>query len=472
VLPTAEHHHSEARSLTGGVVYYGAKLPELAGAYIYGDYSTGRIWGIKHDSSKVLWHKLLADTTFAISGFGLDSRGELLVADHRGGGEGAYYHLEPSPADTRPSNFPRKLSESGLFAGVARHAMAPGVVPYSVNSPLWSDGAHKERFIAIPRKEGTDMRIGFTHKGGWNFPDETVLVKSFALETTAGDPASRRWIETRFLTRQQGEWAGYSYVWNEEQTDAELVPAEGLDREYVLRVPRSREHPDGLKRQTWHYPSRTECMVCHSRAANWVLGLTELQMNREHDYGGATDHQFRVLEHLGLLKVGYEEDAVNFLKDDLKKQGQADEEINKQVRQLRHKSGQRSAPETTMFAGTPDRYGKLPDPYDATQPLEARARSYLHANCSICHVEAGGGNAQIDLEYTTPLARTRMVDVQPLHHKFGLSDPRIIAPGHPERSVLLHRLSHRGPNTGRCRNSPPTSSTSPPCGSSRSGSSR
>jgi hypothetical protein len=191
-------------------------------------------------------------------------------------------------------------------------------------------------------------------------------------------------------------------------------------------------------------------MVCHSRAANWVLGLTELQMNREHDYGGVTDHQFRVLEHLGMLKLGYEEDAVNFLKDDLRRDGLSEEEIKKQVSQLRQKSGQRTTPsETTMFAGSPDRYGKLPDPYDASQPLEARARSYLHANCSICHVEAGGGNAQMQLEYTTDLAKTGLIDIVPLHHKFGLSDPRIIAPGSPERSVLLHRLSRRGPNTGQ-----------------------
>ncbi len=246
VLPTAEHHHTEARSLTGGVVYFGTKLPELVGAYIYGDYSTGRIWGIKHDGSKVAWHKLIADTPYAISGFGLDSRGELLVADHRGDGEGAHYYLEPTPAETAPSKFPRKLSESGLFLDVAKHAMQPGVVPYSVNSPLWSDGAHKERFIAIPAKDAADMRIAFTRKGGWNFPDETVIVKSFALETTPGDVASRRWIETRFFTRQQGEWAGYSYVWNAEQTDAELVPAEGLDRDYELSVPKSAENPDGL----------------------------------------------------------------------------------------------------------------------------------------------------------------------------------------------------------------------------------
>ncbi|HJS07838.1 MAG TPA: PQQ-dependent sugar dehydrogenase, partial [Pirellulales bacterium] len=464
VLPTAEHHHSEARSLTGGVVYYGTKLPELVGAYVYGDYSTGRIWGIKHDGTRVTWHKLIADTPFAISGFGLDSQGELLVADHRGNGEGAYFYLEPTPKGTREAahnRFPRKLSESGLFVDVAKHAMREGVVPYSVNSPLWSDGARKERFIAIPAKDGAlgqssalsykgvDMRIGYTRKGGWNFPDETVLVKSFALEMTPGDEDSRRWIETRFLTRQQGEWAGYSYVWNDEQTDAELVPAEGLDREYVVNLAKSAEHPEGLRKQVWHYPSRTECMVCHSRAANWVLGLSELQMNREHDYGGVTDNQLRVLEHLGMLKVGYESDAVELLREELKGAGLKDDEVNKQVKQMGHKSGQRASGQSSLLAASPDRLRKLPDPHDATQPLEARVKSYLHANCSICHVEAGGGNAQIQLEYTTELSKMGLVDVAPLHHKFGLADPKLIAPGSPERSVLLHRLSHRGPNTGQ-----------------------
>ena len=68
--PAAEHHHSEARSMTGGVVYYGSEAARSYGAYIYGDHSTGRIWGIRHDGTKVTWHKLLADTTFNITGFG------------------------------------------------------------------------------------------------------------------------------------------------------------------------------------------------------------------------------------------------------------------------------------------------------------------------------------------------------------------------------------------------------------------
>jgi uncharacterized repeat protein (TIGR03806 family) len=413
--PAAEHHHSEARSMTGGVVYYGAKLPELYGAYIYGDHSTGRIWGIKHDGTRVTWHKLLADTTFNITGFGIDSHGELLVADHRANGEGGYYYLEPSPPQTTPSTFPRKLSESGLFASIQGHVMQPGVIPYSVNSPLWSDGAYKERYFAIPDHSATDFKIDLSKKNGWEFPAETVLVKSFAVETTAGEEQSRRWIETRFLTKQGGEWAGYSYLWNEAQTDAELVAAEGLDCEYSIRVARSDEHPDGRMKQKWHYPSRVECMVCHSRAANFVLGLSTAQMNKEHDYGGAVDHQFRVLQQLGLTK---------------------------EPKNQKTKEPASTAIDTSKFP-------RLANPYDGSEPLEARARSYLHANCAICHMQAGGGNAQMDLEYSASLKRLNAIDVVPLHHKFGLGDPRLIAPGHPERSVLLYRMAHRGEGSGQ-----------------------
>src|SRR5262249_17637355 len=151
----------------------------------------------------------------------------------------------------------------------------PALIPYSVNAPLWSDGADKERFIALP---GTS-HIEFTTQNGWNFPEGSVLVKTFSLD--------RRRIETRLLTKQVGKWVGYSYVWNDEQTDAELVPAAGMDKTFSVRDPRA---PKGKREQQWHYPSRTECMVCHSRAANFVLGLNVLQMNKEHDYGGVSDN--------------------------------------------------------------------------------------------------------------------------------------------------------------------------------------
>src|SRR5207249_4504239 len=125
VKPTIEHHHSEFRSLTGGCVYYGSKYPELRGAYIYGDYSTGKIWGMKHDGTKPIWHRELCDSHLQVTCIAVDRQGELIIADHRGQDKGAFFTFVPTPKNTT-SNFPRRLSESGLFASVAGHQMKPG----------------------------------------------------------------------------------------------------------------------------------------------------------------------------------------------------------------------------------------------------------------------------------------------------------------------------------------------------------
>jgi glucose/arabinose dehydrogenase len=437
VKPTIEHHHSEFRSLTGGIVYYGTKLPELQGAYIYGDYSTGKIWGMKHDGTKVIWHKELASTRLQITGFGVDGHGEILICDHHGQDKGGFYTLEQTPNDLPPSTFPRTLSQSGLFRSVKQHAMQPAMIPYSVNAALWSDGAYKERWIGLP---GADSHIDFKAARGWECPDGTVLVKSFTLEMEEGKPASRRWIETRFLTNQQGEWFGYSYAWDDGQTDGTLVEAGGKDREFIIKVPASKEHPDGVRRQTWHYPSRAECMVCHSRAANWVLGLTTVQMNKEHDYGGARDNQLRVLERLGVLRVPAEE-AKTALRDALEAEGLGE----KEAKAVLEKMAAQAKPDSSPFSTFPlEKYRRLANPSDPRADLGARARSYLHANCSQCHVEAGGGNAQMELEFTTKREKARIIDVKPVHDTYGLPDARLISPGHPERSVLLHRISNRG----------------------------
>ncbi|HWB13777.1 MAG TPA: PQQ-dependent sugar dehydrogenase [Pirellulales bacterium] len=443
VMPTAEHPHSEARSLTGGVVYGGKKLPELRGAYLYGDYSTGKIWGLRHDGKQVVWHQELADTTLAITAFALDADGELLIADHQAVEKGGFYTLEPNDDRGASSSFPRRLSESGLFRSVKDHAMQTGAIPYDVNAPLWSDGAHKERWLILPPtmiENGREVpvQIDFTTNRNWDLPERTVLVKSFALETKEGDPTSRRWIETRFLTRQQGEWAGYSYRWNDDQTDAQLVEKEGADQEFVIRT------AQGERRQNWHYPSRTECMVCHSRAANFVLGVSTLQLNRDHDYGGVIDNQLRVLEHLGLLRANYDSEAVEALRDELLKTGLSDEQANAAIADATATRGQRTPPATGLLARSPERYPHLVDPYDDAQPVELRARSYLHVNCAQCHVEAGGGNAQMELRFETALAKMRIVGVEPLHGPFGLERARLVAPGDPDRSVLPHRMSVRG----------------------------
>ena len=98
----------------------------------------------------------------------------------------------------------------------------------------------------IPQDEmvdlGGDSRISLTTGKGWEFPDEAVIVKSFALEMREGDPTSKRWIETRLLTRQQGEWFGYSYAWNDEQTEATLVEGKGRDRPFAITAKAANIH--------------------------------------------------------------------------------------------------------------------------------------------------------------------------------------------------------------------------------------
>ncbi len=87
-------------------------MPELTGAYIYGDYSTGRDWAIRHGRHESDFHKELVDTPFAISGFGNDPNGDLWVIDHPGG----IHRIVPNDKKNVTSNFPRKLSETGLFS--------------------------------------------------------------------------------------------------------------------------------------------------------------------------------------------------------------------------------------------------------------------------------------------------------------------------------------------------------------------
>ena len=119
-----------------------------------------------------------ADTPLLITGFGLDLHGNLIVIDHLTG----FYRLVPNAARTTSAPpFPRRLSGSGLYTSVRDRTLAPGLIAYSVNSPLWSDGAVKERAFAVP----TAQKIGFMAGGqGWNFPDGTVVVKTFSLDTS------------------------------------------------------------------------------------------------------------------------------------------------------------------------------------------------------------------------------------------------------------------------------------------------
>ncbi|MBC8351509.1 MAG: PQQ-dependent sugar dehydrogenase [Planctomycetes bacterium] len=410
VAPVAEHDHAEFRSITGGFVYHGSKLPELKGAYIYGDYDTGKIWMLRYDrqSKRVSDHRELFDSTLRLVGFAEDHHGELYLVDHM---RGLIFELETNPNVGRQADFPRKLSDTGLFASTKDHQPAAGVIPYSVSAPQWTDGATKERFLALPGESKIEFD-GITYPQpapgaphGWKFPDGTVAIETLSLELAPGKP---RRLETRILHYEQlagGEdvgdqfWRGYTYVWNDEQTDAILLEDPlGKDQAFTIQ---DASAPNGKRRQTWHFPSRTECTVCHNMAAKYVLGINTLQTNRDHDYGNLTVNQIETFQHLGLF--------------------------------------------TDKLPSDPIDLPKLVDYRHSSHDLNQRARSYLHANCSHCHRKWGGGNGEFLLLGTVELEEMGISNVKPAHGGFYIPGANVLTPGDPYRSVLFYRAAKLGP---------------------------
>jgi uncharacterized repeat protein (TIGR03806 family) len=375
--PTIEHDHGEFRSLTGGFVYRGARFPELAGAYLYGDYSTGRIWAAKHDDRQLLWNRELVDTALAITGFGTTPEGDILIVDHNGDG---LYRLEPAPAaEVRAMAFPTRLSETGIFADVPALRPAAGVQPYVINAPGWHDGASADRLLALP---GMSTATPAGTWATWDLPDGTALAQTLSLPAHDGQPARR--LETRVLLKQAGDWSAYAYLWNDAQDDATLVAKEGT------RVT--------LADREWLVPSRSDCLMCHSRAAKFALGLTNAQLNRDVEIGGQTRNQIEAWIALGIAK------------------------------------GPTPKPNAPRHV----------DPYDTSAPLADRARTYLATNCAHCHTPEGGGNTLMDLGPGVAPDRQHLIDAPPQHGTLGLADARIVAPGDAGRSVLPLRAAMRG----------------------------
>jgi uncharacterized repeat protein (TIGR03806 family) len=166
------------------------------------------------------------------------------------GGAVAHAHLaapQVSDAAVTGAAFPRNLSEFGFFADGARQRPAAGVTPYQLNTPLWSDGAEKLRFIYLP--EGT--RLTAEGAGLLTFPVGAAIIKTFAF----GEGAERRLIETRVLLHRKDGWVALPYRWNAEQTEATLALAGGrID----LVTPAGEAISYGI-------PNKNQCKTCHSK---------------------------------------------------------------------------------------------------------------------------------------------------------------------------------------------------------------
>lgn len=441
--PTIELPHTDGVSITGGYVYRGKKFPELNGQYLFGDWETRRIWASTWDASTKTAgpRRDLVDPAVRLVAFAEDDDGELLLVDYDDGTIHTFAKNEPK---SDQPEFPRRLSQTGLFASTADQTPAAGVYSFSVNAEQWSDFATARRWIAIPGR-GTVRMLpqksnvpGSMFQSSTVFPVNTVLVKTLALESTRGDPASSRRVETQLLHFDGKFWRGYSYRWNDEQTDAELVGPLGGEVSFEVRAAalKASDSPSGqsaassgptrpstVEPRTWHFSSRVECARCHNQWAEYALAFNLRQLNRTHDYDGVRDNQLRTLEHLEVIRLP----PASLADSRTDSTRTADEFSN--------------ASDASWHAM---HYARLVDPYDTAESLAERARSYLHVNCAHCHRTGGGGTAYIELQQELALESMKAVDVRPTQGTFDMADARIIAPSDPYRSTLFLRISKTG----------------------------
>ncbi|HEX2747593.1 MAG TPA: PQQ-dependent sugar dehydrogenase, partial [Verrucomicrobiales bacterium] len=403
-FPTIEHPHSEFRSLTGGFVYRGKAMPELTGAYLYADFVSGRVRAAKHDGTRLEWDQELIDTPFSLSLIAAGADGEIVLGDYGASVYGAsvtggLYQLKKAPPAEPVPPFPVLLSDTGLFAAPADLTPSPGVLPYEAAAPGWHDGAGGQHHIALPEGSGP---LEWVMAKSWTPANGTALAQTLTLD-------GKR-IETRVLLRQQNDWSGYTYVWNDAQTDAILAPKAGTNL--------------SLAGRDWRVPSRAECLFCHSRQANFNLTLHEFQLN--------AGDQLRKLESLGLIQC----DAAAY-------------ERERAAREKRNLTGQEKDQRTPVVSPllprAPDRLRRFARADDTSVPVAWRARSYLGVNCAHCHTLYGGGNSVMDFDWLLRDEDMRAFDQIPQHGDLGMPGARIISPGDPAHSVLIPRVTMRGP---------------------------
>ena len=378
VPPARDHHHSEANSVIGGPVYHGEKLSGLDGFFVYGDYITGTIWALKPDADGYAY-KDVVDTDLRIVDFTQGSKGELFVLDYDY--TGGIYELLPNDVEDLSENFPRLLSETGLFTSVKDLQPAAGVLPYDVVVPRWQDGATAQRWIALPESDSipkeTDGRFE-------NYPDGTVFAKHVSMPA----PAATR-LETQILHFDNGSWNPYSYLWNDAGTDAELVSAIGANKS--VQWPQE----DGtVSTRTWRASATNECRLCHNAGSHFVLGFTPAQLQKQMPGGK---------NFAGVL---------------------------------------REAKAVASSGGVPANQA-LVDPHDGSIDLNDRARSYLHANCSMCHHKGGNAIVSFYLRRDMPFDELQTGKGTGIG-TFGMQNAKIIVPGDPYRSVLMYRMSKLG----------------------------
>ena len=389
IPPVKDHSHTEANSVIGGVVYRGARLPDLNGYFVYGDYIIGKIWAVRGGGDQPYAHQTLVDTDLRITAFAAGSEGELYVVDHDLTGQ--IYELLPSNQQDTSGDFPLKLSQTGLFESLQDMQPQAGVVSYDVQVPRWTDGSIAQRWVAIPGAQRITLPDNMSQHA--TYPEGTVFVKHLSLPQGPSRQASH--LETQILHYEGGTWRPYSYLWDATGEEAHLVDVAGAERTIQISLS---EESGGMNERTWRVNSHTECRLCHNPGSHVVLGFTPPQLNLSPAAKG-WEGQLARLKSLGVLS---------------KKSG------------LAHDTGL-----------------QLVRPDDQSQDLEDRARSYLHANCSMCHHPGGNAIVNFYLRRDLPFSELN-TSKGTIIGEFGIHDPWVVIPGNPYRSLLVYRMAKLG----------------------------
>ena len=384
-------------AVIGGYVYRGSQLQGLYGKYIFADYCSKRVWAMDVDEVPVSEKEEIALLPLNPYTFGEDVNGELYVGVE--GWNPIYKLNQPEDDETRKS-IPTLLSETGAFSDLSTLTPASGVIPYDIIAPLWSDGAEKLRWVAIPNDGSHDTpaeQIAYNEEGEWAFPQGTVFVKHFEIALDESNPTETRRLETRFLVHgEEGLYYAFTYRWNEAETDATLIVGSVTEE---LNI---RETNGNTRLQTWYYPGQSDCLACHTPASGYVLGPKTRQLNSDIVYPvtGRTGNQLESLNYIGAFTPAIDVTNLPYV--------------------LTSKNLE-----------------------DDTASLEERVRSYLDANCASCHRPGGGTRSQLDLRLQVDLASTGLINGDPIE-TLGIEGAKIIAPGNPSKSILLERISQVG----------------------------
>jgi len=288
-----------------------------------------------------------------------------------------------------------KLSEYQFFKGdLANLEPNDRVIPYDLNSPLFTDYAHKARFVWMP--EGTSAN--YTSDAVLDFPKETVLIKNFYYENDETDVAKGRNImETRLLINRGDEWEAVGYIWNKEQTEANLeVIGDIQEVSWVNEL----GAPQNIN---YIIPNRNQCKTCHLTGKKQIpIGPKVRNLNKTYAYADGEMNQLEKWASIGYLN-GYDDDA--------------------------------NHPKVATWDD------------ETSGSLHERAMAYLDINCGHCHNKNGSANTS-GLHLIADAKADMSLGIYKATVSAGAGTgghTYSIVPGHPEESIMVYRMNSTNP---------------------------